>query len=192
MILKHAGGMMLQKKTLIIISFVVFLIAVIAFYARFGLKVGIWKYDSFAQLNSAHPVRIRVDIPAGATDQRALYKGTGIGYSSFYAFTLNDNQYQQFIKDMYDEYDIGFNPGGSNPGHGYAEWYLMNVGDAANIDYELNRFPVHLPFDKVIDDNINDYVIIVYSPVDTGTSGWGIIANPDTGRIVVYSEGHIR
>ena len=68
----------------------------------------------------------------------------------------------------------------------------MKVSDAANIDYELNRFPVHLPFDKVIDDNINDYVIIVYSPVGTGTSGCGIIANPDTGRIVVYSEGHIR
>jgi len=188
----HPGEMIMRKKTLIILIVVVFIIAVIALYARFGLKVGTWKYDSFEELNSAHPVKIHVDIPVGATDQRAVYKGTGIGYSSIYSFTLNENQYQQFIKDMYDEFDIGFDPDGAHPGHGYAEWYMMNIVDAANIDNELDRFPVYLPFDEVIDENINDYVIIVYSPVGSGTIGCGIIANPDTGRIVVYSEGHIR
>ena len=181
-----------MNKKILIPAIAAATVILIVLFGRFVLKIGTWKYDSFYELNSAHPVKIKVSIPAGATDHKALYKGTGIGYSSFYAFTLSQDEYQKFVKDIYKEYDIGDDPDGSNPGHGYAKWYLMKVRDAANIGDELDRFPVYLPFDKVIDDDINDYDIIVYSPVDTGTSGCGIVGNPNTGRIVVYGEGHIR
>lgn len=74
----------------------------------------------------------------------------------------------------------------------YPKWFLMKVGDAHDPDYSLDDFPVHLAFDKVGAGDIRDYVIIQYSPVGTGTSGHGLVANPDTGRIVIYREGHIR
>ena len=68
----------------------------------------------------------------------------------------------------------------------------MKVQDACSTEYELDDFPIHLAYDKVIDDDINDYDIILYNPVGTGSVGYGLVANPDTGRIVVFNVGNIR
>ena len=92
-----------MNKKILIPAIAVAAVILLILFGRFVLKIGIWKYDSFNELNRAHPVKIRVDIPAGAAAERAVYKGTGIGYSSIYAFTLNQSEYQKFINDIYKE-----------------------------------------------------------------------------------------
>ena len=130
-------------------------------------------------------MRFPVNIPENAKDQRFYYKNAGIGRFFICAFTLDKHEYNEFINPLIQEYK-------SKGEDYYPKWFLMKVRDAHDPDYSLDDFPVHLAFDKVINDNIKDYEIIQYSPVGTGTSGFGLVANPATGRIVMYREGHIR
>ena len=42
---------------------------------------------------------------------------------------------------------------------------------------------------KVIDDDINDYDIIVYSPMGSGSRSHGMVVKSDTRRVVVFNYG---
>ena len=183
----------MKKKTLIAIIVVVSLLVLFVLFCRFGLKIGNWQYDSYNEFSKNSYSRFSIVIPDGATDQRFFYRNILLSRYSICAFTLDKDSYDAYMDELVKEYrlegdaeDELFNK------YSYPKWYKMKVRDAANIDYELDRFPTHLLFEKVIDDDINDYDIIVYDPVGTGTFECGIVAKPDTGRVVVYSKGNVR
>lgn len=187
-----SGVLVLRKKILIPVIVLVSLAGLVLF-GRFGFKIGNWQYDSFDEFRKNAHIKLAVDIPEGATDKKFFYRNNLIGRYSIYAFTLDQEAYGTFIDSLVEEYKLEGDPADeSNNRYGYPRWYLMKVRDAKDPDYTLDDFPVDFHFEKVINDDIRDYDIIIYSPVGTGTSGFGIVANPDTGRIVVYSEGHIR
>lgn len=179
----------MKKKNLIPIIIIAVILLVFV-YCKFGLKIGSRHFDTYEEYTANAPVRgERIGLPEGAEDAEFFYKNSGIGYSSMYAFTLKGNNYQQFINGLVREHNLDVDEAAS---HGYSRWYGMTVAESLTIDYELDRFPVNLPFDEVIHDDIKNYEIILYSPMGTGTSGSGIVANPNTGRIVVYCQGSIR
>lgn len=174
----------MNKKILIPVIIVLAVIGIVLF-GRFGIKLGEWEYDSYEEFSKNFSVRFPVDIPENAKYQRFYCKNTGLGSFYICAFTLEKDDYNKLINPLIAEYR-------SKGEDYYPKWFLMKVGDAHYPDYSLYDFPVHLAFDKVGAGDIRNYVIIQYSPVGTGTSGHGLVANPDTGRIVIYREGHIR
>ena len=168
----------MKKKVLIPVVGILCFVGLILF-GRFVLKIGSRQYDSYEAFCEEAFLRFSVDIPKEAEDCRFFYQNMGIGKRSLYAFSLNEKAYRELIEGLIAKY-------------GSSQWYLMKVRDACNLEYELDNFPIHLAYDKVIDDDISDYDIILYDPVGTGTVGYGLVANPDTGRMVVFNMGNIR
>ena len=183
----------MRKKIIKTAIILVLLPVVLYFTGRYWFKLGGWQYDTYEEFNEKSYNGFKLDIPEGATDQKFFYRNAGFGRYSVYAFTLEKDSYDRFIGTLVEKYKLEGDPSSElNNKYGYPAWYMMKVKDATDLEYELDEFPVNLHFENVIDDDIRDYDIIVYSPMGTGTSGRAITANPDTGRIVVYSQGNIR
>lgn len=183
----------MRKKIIKTAIILVLLPVVLYFTGRYWFKLGDWQYDTYEEFNEKSYNGFELDIPEGATDQKFFYRNAGLGKYSVYAFTLEKDSYDRFIGTLVEKYKLEGDPSSElNNKYGYPAWYMMKVKDATDLEYELDEFPVNLHFENVIDDDIRDYDIIVYSPMGTGTSGRAITANPDTGRIVVYSQGNIR
>ena len=150
----------MKKKTLIAIIVVASLLVLFVLFCRFGLKIGNWQFDSYKEFSKYSHSRFQIGIPDGATDQKFFYRNILIGRYSIYAFTLEKESYDAFIDSLVTEYRLEGDPNDeSSKEYGYPKWYKMKVRDAANIEYELDRFPTHLLFEKVIDDDINDFYI---------------------------------
>ena len=181
----------MNKKILIPLIIIVILACFILLF-RFGFKVGDWQYDSFSEFEKDAYIRIKADIPAGAVNQKFFYSNYLIGRRSIYAFTLDKESYDEFIGSLVKRYELEGNPSDESNNNSYSEWYLKKVSEAVNPQDPIYSFPTTLKFDKVIDDDINDYSIILFDSVGTGTSGGGIVANPNTGRIVVFNIGNVR
>ena len=187
-----SGDEVLKKVLKVSLISIAGLVAIILF-GRFVLKLGSWQYDSFEAFKKDAFLRFVVDIPEGATDQTFFYENIGVGKNSLYAFTLDDEAYEDFISDLEAEYDLKNVNGDENAQkYGYPKWYGMKVKDAHDDEYILDDFPIYLDFDKVTDGDVSEYEIIVYSPVGTGSVGYGVIADPATGRVVVFNKGNIK
>ena len=156
-------------------------------FGRFVLKLGGWEYDSYEDFKKNAYLKLTVDIPAGATDQKFYYKNVGLGERSLYAFTLNRDDYNKVIRSMAAEYHLD-----SNANTGYAEYYMKKVKDIQYPDDPVDSFPMDLDYDKVLSGDISNYDVIIYSPMYSGSSSCGMIANPGTGRIVVFNIGNIK
>lgn len=75
---------------------------------------------------------------------------------------------------------------------GFACAYGADVEDFVDVEYSLGEFPIGLPFDEVISDDISDYTILNYRPMGTGSVEDGILVNQETHRFVIYYAGQIR
>ena len=69
---------------------------------------------------------------------------------------------------------------------------MKKTGEVQNPGSYGDSFPLNLNYDKVISDDIGSYYIILLSPMYTGTSSSALVANPDTGRIVVVNIENLR
>lgn len=74
----------------------------------------------------------------------------------------------------------------------YSEYYLKKTGEVQYPGSYGDSFPLDLDYDKVIDDNIGSYYIILFDPMHSGSSCFALVANPDTGRIVVVNTTNLR
>jgi hypothetical protein len=74
----------------------------------------------------------------------------------------------------------------------YSEYYLKKTGEVQYPGSYGDSFPLDLNYDKVIDDNIGSYYIILFTPMYSGSSSSALVANPDTGRIVVVNIENLR
>ena len=154
---------------------------------RFGLKLGSWEFDSYEKFRKTAYVRFSVDIPEGAADQKFFCNNSGVRRYSLYAFTLDKDGYDKLIRSMVEKYHVE-----SNPESAYAQYYLKKAGEVYNPNSVADSFPINLRYDKVINDDISSYTIILYSPMHSGSSCSAMVANPVTGRIVVMNRGNIR
>ena len=110
-----------------------------------------------------------------------------------YSFVLNEESYNAYKEDVLSKYSVDLSDE-EQLSYGYAHWYGMKVSDVNkdNPDYILDEFPFGLPFEKIIEDDINDYSIILYSPTGTGSRQFGILCNDAEHRIVCYYAAQIR
>lgn len=181
-----------MRKKILIPVIIILALAAVFLLGRFGMKLGTWQYDSYEEFKDNANLRFTVEIPAGATDQKFYYKNIGIGKRSLYAFTLNEAEYNKLIRSMVNKYDLECDPEDDNAKYGYAFYYMKKVNDVQHPDDPLGNFPMELDYGKVTYGDIGNYDIIIYSPMYSGTNSYGMIADPGTGRIVVYNADNIR
>lgn len=181
-----------MSKKIKIPLIIILAIAGLFLLGRFGLKLGSRQYDSYEKFRENAYLRFSVDIPAGASDQRFFTNNIGIGKYSLYAFTLDKEEYDKLISSLVAKYDLECDPEDDNAKYGSARFYMKKVSEVQNPDSYGDSFPINLKFDKVIDDDINSYDVIYFYPMYTGSSTCGLVANPDTGRIVVMNKGNIK
>ncbi|MDE7252020.1 MAG: hypothetical protein K2O32_03650 [Acetatifactor sp.] len=162
------------------------LYAVVVIYNGVATKT----YESYAAFKDAGGYTI-VDIPDEAYDCRFAFHSSIIRQFSMYSFTLDEDVYRQFIENVLAEYKVDFQDE-MNRKYGYAHWYGMKVADCNDPSYALDDFPVGLPFEKVSDTPIEDYTTILYSPTDTGSRSFGVVALPEERRLLCYEFSAIR
>lgn len=76
---------------------------------------------------------------------------------------------------------------------GFANGYGAAVEDYLDEkEVGLMKFPINLPFDEVISDDIREYTILYYSPTGSGTQGECVLVNQETKRFVIYHTGALR
>lgn len=108
------------------------------------------------------------ELPEGAQDFRYSNLRYSVGAQCCAAFTLNGDDYDNYVNSLND---VEMSPYGT--GHDKVGKRVSEVG-----------FPDYYTMGYVIDDDIDDYLIIYY---DHANVFCAVLANPDTGRIVVVS-----
>lgn len=161
------------------VLFAFFLILIIFGCTRLGTK----KYKTQERYEKADGI-ILYEIPENAKDCRfAIYKFVLIK-NYLYSFELDQNFFEEYIAGIVEHYEL--NVDDSDKQYGYRKWYGMKVGDCNDPDYTLDDFPVNIQFDAVIDDAIEDYEVILYSPYGSSSNSYAIVVNRNTNRVVVY------
>lgn len=161
---------MRSKKPILIVIAAVILLGVL--YAKFGMKLGSKHFKTYQEFRSYAYTRTDVGMPEGAEDPEFYFTNSLSEYCSIYAFTLKDNDYKEFMNRQAVRKDT--------------EWYGKNVSEALADDSELSD---NIPFNEVINDSIYNYEFIEYTPMGSGKHGAGIAVNPNTGRVVVFTQG---
>lgn len=154
-------------------------IAVVLGLAIFAfIKLGVKNYTTQEQFRNAGGA-ILFEIPENASGCRyAAYRSTG-SKAYFYSFELDKDPFEKYIAD-------------NRPADEGEWWYGRKVKDCNDPEYGFDDFPAGLPFESVTDDPIENYEVISYSPLGIGTRSYGMVADPDTYRIVVYEFKTIR
>lgn len=133
------------------------------------------------------------DIPNELDEFCFAYKNGLLMKCRLYSFVLDEESYIAYKEGVLKEYSVDILDE-EQSAYGYAHWYGMKVSDVNkdNPDYTLDEFPFGLPFERIIEDDINDYSILLYSPCGTGTRQFGVLCNDTEHRIVCYYAGQIR
>lgn len=177
-----------MKKLFALLLILFAFFAVVFCFGRFVLGFGGFSYDSFDEMASGTNFYYYVDPPESAYDCKFYKNNIAISKYCIYAFSLPEEDYDALIDDLIKEYHLEEEETEENIGtQEYRKWYLTKVRDAKNPDYELDDFPFSLEFDKVIDDDIKDYDIILNKPQGCGSSSSGLVVNPSEHRIVCFN-----
>ncbi len=180
------------KKLLVIVLVIAALIGGMFLFGRYVLNIGEREYDNFEDFKEEAIIKLFVDVPQNAYECEFYTNNIYIAKTSIYAFSLAGNDYDEFLEGIIEEYHLEEEESEENVGtKSYRKWYLTKVKDA-NDSYSLDNFPTNLKFNKVIDDDIEDYDIILYSPQGTGSSSYGLVVNPTTGRVVIYNFASVK
>ena len=161
---------MRSKKPILIVIVAVILLGVL--YVKFGMKLGSKHFNSYEDFRSYAYTRTDVGMPEGAEDAQFYFTNSISEYCSIYAFTLKGNDYKKFMN--------------TRSAYKNNEYYGMSVSEALASESEISK---NIPFNEVIGDSISNYEFIEYSPMGAGKHGSGMAVNPNTGRVVVFTQG---
>lgn len=182
-------GKMRKKNYQIEIILMVILIVIINITAC-GSR-GLIKYDSFDdfQMNT----KTEFYLPDGAEEQRMAINDKGFSKTYLLSFVLDDDELDSYIsKFMHDKYGISETDGAvEDIDDIYYGHYVREINDL-NATYTLDDFMFHLAFDAVIDDSVEEYKVLWYYPVNTGSRGEAILINYETNRVLQYYYGAIK
>ena len=153
----------MRKKKILPIICISALIAVMLVFFCTDTKI----YETQAQYKEAGGI-IPYEIPEGASDCRYAIYRSALSKAYLYSF-VPDAEYLETFPVQTD-----------------AEWYGRQVQDYNAGAHEFNRIPLSLPFSSVTDTPIEAYGIIAYNPAGTGTRSYGVLADTESGRIVVF------
>ena len=161
---------MRNKKPIFIVIVAVILLGIL--YVKFGMKLGSKHFKTYEEFKSYAFTRTDIGLPEGAEDPEFYFTNELSDYCSIYAFTLKGNDYKKFISAQAVRKNT--------------EWYGKSVSEVLAADSELSG---SIPFNEVINDSIYNFEFIEYSPIGAGKHGSGIAVNPNTGRVVVFTQG---
>lgn len=170
-------------------ALVIVLIVILALgcFIHFVLGIGSWHGKSFedyrarAYKGGSYSL---TELPSGAQDFKFQCQRYGIAAYSYAAFTLNGEDYEDFLS------------------------MVSSLGKTSNLDgldfagkkvYETmdsyDNYGTYIGFPKkkcdyVIDDDIKDYTVLYYDSYHgAGSHINAIVTNPDTGRVVIINGG---
>ena len=161
---------MRSRKPILIVIVAVILLGIL--YVKFGMKLGSKHFKTYEEFRSYAFTRTDIGLPEGAEDPEFFFTNSLSEYCSIYAFTLKGNDYKKFMNAQAVRKNT--------------EWYGKSVSEALAADSELSG---SIPFNEVINDSIYNYEFIEYSPIGAGKHGSGMAVNPNTGRVVVFTQG---
>lgn len=171
------------KKLFFRVGIVFLFMAFVAFLFR---KAGVRTYDSFEEFQA--DTGVPWVYPESAMNTRMAVDNKLISITMLLSFSLDDAHLNDFICRMSAEYYTIEETYEEN------KYYNLSVSeiDDVNSGYTLDDFPYELSFDEVIDDSVDDYTVIYYSPVNFGTSGQAILYNKATNTVLEYYLANIR
>lgn len=111
---------------------------------------------------------------------------------SIYEGTAQEKEQMDYLIANYKDMSYKDVLSSARIGKGFANGYGASVSEFLNLEYSLGEFPRHLPFEKLVDDEINTYTILYYRPKDTGSVSEGILVNEATRTFVIYYFGAAR
>ena len=163
--------------------FVIALIVMLGWFAlHFGGELGTWKGTSYeSYLKRAYAACFWGELPDTAGDFKFYCENYGIFAYSMASFSLNGSEYDDFVAsfaEMHMDDELDFVGKNVSETLDYYDSYGHYIG-----------FPKS-QFEKVIDDKIEDYTIIYYdSDRSTKIRIYAVVANVETGKIVIYTGG---
>lgn len=125
-------------------------------------------------------------VPEDAADQRYVIYRTTFSKTYLYSFVLDADALEAYITTLTTEHSVGKTE--DDMQYGYGRWYGKKVADCCDPSYPADNFPVSLPFAEVTEEAIEDYEVVLYSPSGTGSRSSAVVADRNTGRIVVYTR----
>lgn len=180
-----------KKSKRVLISILIFglgiLFFIMAFVSFLFRNYGVRKYDTYEEFEAA--TQIHWDYPEGAKNPRMVVDDRTLSKTMLLSFSMDEAYFNDFIfRTAAAYYAVETEPWISSVHYEDNEYYTLSVSeiDDVNSDYELDDFPYHLAFDEVIDDSVDDYTVLYYRPVNTGTSGYAVLINEDTNTVLEY------
>lgn len=125
-------------------------------------------------------------VPEDAADQRYVIYKTTFSKAYLYSFVLDADAFDAYITELTTEHSVGKTE--TDMQYGYGRWYGKKVADCYDAAHPADNFPVSLPFAEVTEEAIETYEVVLYSPPGTGSRSFAVVADRNTGRIVVYTR----
>lgn len=178
-----------NSKTKWIIGLCLFLSGIMWVLYTTRVQVG----SDRAEFESQYQKYLVYDIPNEANELCFVNKNGLFMKYYCYSFVLDAESYNAYKEAVLKEYSVDILDE-EQLAYGYEHWYGMKVSDVNkdNPDYNLDDFPFGLPFERIIEEDINDYSILLYSPRGTGTRQFGVLSNDTEHRIVCFYADQIR
>lgn len=158
-------------------------------------RLGTWTYSSLDAYKKAGG-EMPFSIPENADECRFAIRKTGLGKIDLYAFTLDVQGYDTYIKDIVQKYNLEGKAETAeekeDEKYGYRAWYGKKAADCRDPEYSLDDFPFELPFSEITDGSIEDYTVIIYNPRGSSAHSYAMVTDETTRRVAVYSAHFIK
>lgn len=180
---KKGNKMTLKKAKVLMVSMLVIMGLTAC------MKKGPVIYDDYNEFKAEFN-GTEFELPDGAADLRMAIKDQGLAKTFLLSYVLDDEKMDEFVKNtVHDKYGI------TQPDEDIDDEYfgiLVKDIDGVNPDYNLDDFKHFLVFDAVIDDSVEDYMVLYYYPMLSGSKTKGILINPDTNRVLEFYYATIK
>jgi len=184
---KKGKSIMAKIGTVLLIIVVIFM-GLTAYIMR---NTGMKRYEDFEEFQAESIPYF--ELPERAEDLQMVIDNKLFSKTYIYSYVLNDKDLDELIESTIQEKYTKTNSDGSTKIE-FDEYYDVQVKDidGINAKYTLDDFLYKLAFDEVIDDSVEDYTVLYYHPVNSGTTGIGRLYNKETNRVLEYYYGQIR
>lgn len=169
---------MKKSKPLVITAVLLLCIALLGWRSRPRI------YTSAADYSAANG-KMMYSLPEQAENCRFLIQKHLIGKFYIYGFSLSAADADAYTASLVREYKLD-STDENDQKYGYAHWYGKTAAECAESEYELEQFPIHMPFFRITDRDIASAKILVYLPYNTGSRCSGILRFPDSGEFICF------
>lgn len=132
-------------------------------------------------------------VPDSAEDLRLVIDDKGLSKTYLCSYVLSDDELNVLTEKIIQEkYSVTQDNGEKEIV--LDEYYGLQVKDidAVRENYSLDDFPHGAAFDSVIDDSVEDYKVIYYYPMYTGSYCEAVLYNEGTNRVLELHKANAK